>query len=82
MFVDHFAVVIQLIEHAVRNVHVQLVADQVMHGGSCFVLVRPVIHLGGPFLNFCQQLHRKLLDLVDVTLGKAVGEEQVVDGYA
>ena len=68
MLEDYFTVMIQLIEHAVGNVHVEFVADQVLNRGSCFILVRPVIHLRNALFDLFQQIYGKMLDLLDVAL--------------
>jgi len=68
VFVNHFTVMIQLIEHAVRNILIQLIPDQVLHGSPGFILIRPVIHLGDAFLYFLQQVNCQFLDLFDVSL--------------
>lgn len=78
MLEDYFTVMIQLIEHAVGNVHVEFVADQVLNRGSGFILVRPVIHLRNALFDLFQQIYGKMLDLLDVALRQAIGEQQVI----
>ena len=59
---------IQVIEHAVRNILIQFIPDQVLHGSPGFVLVRPVIHLSDTFLDFLQEIDCQLLDLFNISL--------------
>ena len=70
---------IQLIEHAVEDVHVKFITDQILDGGSGLILVDPVIHLGDPGFDLLQKLYGKFFDFCDVALGQVFGEQQIVD---
>ena len=56
----------------------QSVADQIVHCGFGLLLVSPVIQLSNFGFHLGQEIHRHLLDLLNILLGQVVGKQQII----
>ena len=54
------------------------IANQVIHNRLSFLLVRPMVEFGNLLFDFCQQVHRHLLDRFNFLLREVLRKQQIV----
>lgn len=65
---------------ALRKSIPKCVTDEVIDGGFCFLLVRPVVELRNPGFDLLQEFDCYLFDFLNIPPGEIFGEQQIVEG--
>ena len=65
---------------ALRKSVPERVADKVVNGRLCLLLIGPVVKLRDPGLDLLQELNRYLFDFLDVLFREVFREQHIVEG--